>query len=107
MITNMYACFDKKVEAFMQPFMARADGEAIRMFCSSFADSSRPSRIPAEDLELFLVGYWDDLIGEFGVPEGRKGTLPLRVFTGREAEAQTPKSSSPNAADVPWDTQTR
>jgi len=101
----VYSVFDKQVEAFMKPFEARSDGEAKRIFSVSFADRN-PNRfqVPAGDLDLFLVGEWNDLIGEFGVPASLQGTLPKRVMTGLEAERLARKSFSPAAEpEIPFE----
>lgn len=96
MIHRVYSVFDKKVEAFMQPFHARTDGEACRMFVASF-EQDHPTRVPAEDLELYYVGEWNDQIGEFGVPESDKTHLPKVVLSGLSAEGIARKSRSPGA----------
>lgn len=108
MITNVYTVFDRKVEAFMSPFMARNDAEASRMFTRSFEERNS-SAIPFEDLELYYVSQWDDNIGQYGVPESEKLSVPRLVIRGRDVEAQSRKANSPVAAtEGPhWDTQTR
>lgn len=97
---NVYAVFDKKVEAFMRPFEARTHGEASRMFVSSFI-GPRENAIPAEDLELFYVAEWDDVLGEFGVPATLKTSLPMRVITGREAMQIIAQGAAPSPVPQP------
>lgn len=96
MITNVYTIFDKKVEAFMSPFMARNDAEAGRMFSNSLAER-RNDAIPAEDLELYFVAQWDDSIGQYGVPDADKLAVPRLVLRGRDVESKARKASSPVA----------
>lgn len=101
----VYSVYDKMVEAYMKPFEARSDGEAIRMFSVSFINRD-PARfhVPSADLDLYLVAEWDDAIGEYGVPADMKTKLPLRVITGTQAEALARKSTSPLAeAVLPFD----
>jgi len=100
MIYRVYSVFDRKVEAFMQPFMARTDGEACRMFIASF-EQENASRIPAEDMELFFVSEWNDGLGEYGVPEDQRLHLPKLVLTGVSAEGIANKSRSPGASPHP------
>lgn len=86
---NVYSVYDVKVEAFMPPFMARNHAEAQRMFIASLSDRN-PNKfvVPPADLDLYYIAQWDDTVGEYGVPETERLTVPLRVLSGREAEAK-------------------
>lgn len=62
----IYSIFDSKVGAFMSPFLARTDGEAIRMVAASlFTPNGAPSMVAQypEDFVLFALGEWDDSAG--------------------------------------------
>lgn len=100
---NVYAVFDKKVEAFMKPFEARTHGEAARVFVSHVASSMGRAEftVPAEDLELFFLAEFDDVIGEFGVPASMKTQVPFRVITGREAAQIVAKGAAPSPVPQP------
>lgn len=55
---------DKAVNAFMQPFFARSEGEAIRSFGDAVADPKMEFGKHPEDYNLWCFGSWDDK-GEF------------------------------------------
>ena len=70
MILKYYAIRDKQVEAFLSPFSARTDGEAIRMFSNAIQDKNTEfSRHPG-DFDLYLVADWNDQIGSFTPTNG-------------------------------------
>lgn len=60
---RMYCAFDKAVGAFLQPFYARATGEAIRMFTDVVNDSKSTFFQHPQDFELFSVGVFDPASG--------------------------------------------
>ena len=65
MILKVYSVFDAKTGAYMQPFFARADGEAIRMIQNSVSDpNSLLYRHPA-DFTLWRLSAFDDASGVF------------------------------------------
>ena len=60
MIMKVYTVLDVKVEAYLQPFFARSQGEAVRMFADSVnTPSTHLARYP-EDFILFEIGEYDD-----------------------------------------------
>lgn len=63
---NIYSIRDIKADYFMQPFMARNDGEATRSFAGAVNDSSNPNNMIARypgDYELFSLGLFDEVTG--------------------------------------------
>ena len=82
MKTFAYAIYDVAAGAYMRPWFARSDNEAIREFThlATAADASRISDYP-HDFTLFRIGLWDD----------NKGILeqagPDKVQTALEAIA--------------------
>ena len=56
---------DKKAEAFLSPFTARTDGEAIRSFQDALQDPKSPFFKYPDDFTLYYVADWNDGIGSF------------------------------------------
>jgi len=59
---------DQAIGAFMQPFFSRSEGEAMRGFSDACKDDKMPFRAHLADYSLFVLGAFDDQIGEI-VPE--------------------------------------
>nr|QJB20866.1 MAG: nonstructural protein [Microvirus sp.] len=74
---SMYAVRDRVADFFSPPFLARNDGEAMRMFDASFRQAPPDAHLNRDDLQLFAVGEFDDLSGEI-VP-----SLPSAVVASR------------------------
>lgn len=77
MKVKCYAVRDTAVEAFLPPFYARADGEAVRSFGEACKDGKRFAT-HAGDYALFAVGEFDDVTGMYIPME------PRRLITGFE-----------------------
>ena len=60
---NIYAIYDAKAEAYLQPFFTTADGLAIRMFQQSVNDQEHTFNKWADDYTLFSIGRWDEITG--------------------------------------------
>ena len=73
MILKVYSVFDSKSGAFMQPFFARADGEAIRMVQNSMYDANSMLTRNPEDFALWHLGSFNDSDGAL-VPSARHMT---------------------------------
>lgn len=57
----IFTVLDKKAEAFMRPFFARAKGEAIRSFSDEInTKDTMLNKYPA-DYELFYLGEYDEI----------------------------------------------
>ena len=54
---SFYSIRDGKAEVYSPPFLARSDGEAIRMVMQSLDGASQLSRFP-DDFTLYRIGEW-------------------------------------------------
>lgn len=76
---EIFSVYDSATQAFMQPFMCRSKGEAIRSFQQAVGDrESNFCKTPA-DYTLFTFGSWDDNSGIYDTapPERVIGALEL------------------------------
>lgn len=62
---NVYSIFDSKVKAYMQPFMAQTNGQALRMFEDTVRDEKTVLNKHPEDYTLFGIATYDDLTGKY------------------------------------------
>lgn len=60
MKVGIYAVHDAAVGAFLQPFVARSDAEAVRMFGFAVADAETILNKSPEHFVLYHVGSFDD-----------------------------------------------
>lgn len=66
---KMFSIHDAKAGAFMQPFFARANGEAIRHFTVQANDpNSMICRFPG-DFTLCYIGEFDEHVGQLAPAE--------------------------------------
>jgi len=64
MIYKVFSMYDKKAQAYAQPFFFPHSGEAIRALEEIVNDpKSRLNRHPS-DFSLYQVGVWDDISGK-------------------------------------------
>lgn len=61
---KVYTVHDAAALAYLQPFFARADGEAVRMFMDAANDPKHMFSKSGKDFTLFAIGEFDELIGE-------------------------------------------
>ena len=54
---------DNAIEAFMRPFQAQAEGEAIRMFTDEIDNQQSAMFRHPEDYTLYLIGHFDSSAG--------------------------------------------
>lgn len=59
MIQKIYTVFDSKAEAYLQPYYAKNDSVAIRLFRVAANDKEHQFSISAEDYTLFRIGEFD------------------------------------------------
>lgn len=78
---KLYSIRDKAVEAFNQPFYARADGHALRMFIDAINDPKGDFHRHAEDYDLWMIGSFDDAAGVVSCPDDG----PVRIMAGTSA----------------------
>ncbi len=64
MLLKMYAIYDSKMEAYLQPIFARANGEALRMFAAAINEEDHNFNKNAADFTMMIVGEWDDQTAE-------------------------------------------
>lgn len=59
---RMIVCsvFDKATEAYMRPFVAQTEGQALRMFGDEVNNPQSPLNQHSEDYALFMVAEWYD-----------------------------------------------
>jgi len=63
MLTKVFTVYDSKMEAYLAPFYAQAQGSAIRMFSDSINDKNHAFGKHPEDYTLFEIGSYDELTG--------------------------------------------
>lgn len=56
---KIFAIYDAKAEAYMQPFFVQAQGVATREFDKLCNDAEHPIGQHPEDYTLFLLGTWN------------------------------------------------
>lgn len=63
-MTNMYAVYDLKAAAYLQPFFSALDATAVRALAAVVNDpSSMISKFPG-DYALFQIGTFDEVLGQ-------------------------------------------
>lgn len=60
---QMYAVYDRMVEAYMQPFFVRSRGEAVRMWKATVNEANSNFGKHAKDYACVYIGDWDDSSG--------------------------------------------
>ena len=75
--------YDTAVEAYMRPFTAQSEGQAIRLFTDEVCrEGSEMSNHP-EDYALFAIGTFDDHSGMI-----TQDTTPKNLARAHEVKAQ-------------------
>lgn len=69
MKTIICSIYDKATEAYMRPFQAQSQGQAVRMFEDLVTQPDHELAKHPEDYALFQVGTFDDTIGELAAIE--------------------------------------
>lgn len=87
---KIFAVYDSKVAAYMQPFFMRTTGEALRAWGTTAADTSTQFNKYPGDFSLFEIGSFNEETGEVKA-------LPARINLGTALEHQT--TSLNNSAD--------
>lgn len=65
MIKLIYAIHDSAVKAYMNPFMVKAEGEAVRAFQQAVNDQTTQMSQSPEHFKLFELGTFDERRGEY------------------------------------------
>lgn len=84
MILRCYAVYDEPVGAFLQPFMARSDGEATRMFIQACVGQANFAN-NAKDYSLAYLCEFNDITGEYGKAPEDNVAVPKFIMTGLQA----------------------
>lgn len=71
MILKVFAVYDSKAQAFLQPFFAPNAGVACRMFETAVKQEGSQFGRFAGDYELFELGTFDDSFGDLAPAEHR------------------------------------
>lgn len=79
MVVKIFAVYDSKAKAFLQPFFSVNSATAIRSFESAANDERHDFSKYAGDFSLFEIGYFDDA-------EGRVEGLDAKVNLGLAVE---------------------
>lgn len=64
MMLKIYAVFDDKAKAFIQPFYMLNDALAIRSFTNAVNTDKSQLNVNPEDYTLFAIGEFDDAGGK-------------------------------------------
>lgn len=82
----VYSIYDKQAEMFNLPFFQQTAGLAKRAFFDLVNDSSSTLFKHPEDFELWCLGKFDDLTGEFSStllsPQGDTISIHQRIMSG-------------------------
>jgi len=68
---KIYTVHDSKAEAYLQPFFARSNGEAIRSFTQAINTPDHQFAKYSADYTLFEIGEFDDNTGVITTPYTR------------------------------------
>lgn len=79
----MFAIYDSKAKAYMQPFFAASEGLAARMVAEACRDRSSAVFRYGEDMTLFKIGTFDD---SNGVVEAVQRQVNLGVLSNYREE---------------------
>ena len=93
MQTKIFAIFDGKAEAYLQPMFLQTKGLAIRAFTGAINDPKHPFSKHAADYTLFEIGEWDDTNAEFKQHE-------VRQHIGNGIEFQEQQTQIQGAAEM-------
>ena len=63
-VMRIFAIYDSKAEAYLQPFFSPTKATAIRSFTQAANDEKTDFYRFAEDYTLFEIGEWDPVGGE-------------------------------------------
>jgi len=63
-MTNMYAVYDMKAAAFLQPYFSQLDATAIRALSAAVNDPTTMLNKFPGDYALYQIGTFDDQLGQ-------------------------------------------
>lgn len=85
MIQFMFAVYDSKVRAYLQPFFVPLPAVALRTFAQAANDEKGPIGAHPEDYTLFELGTFDDERGVFELQKQSINHGPAAQFTMRSS----------------------
>jgi hypothetical protein len=85
---QIYAVYDSKAEAYMQPFFLQNDAMAIRGF-NDAANKDTPIAAHPEDYTLFHIGEYSEIKGEI-TPKTPRALGNAIEFSKREKATEFP-----------------
>lgn len=88
---RVYAVYDSKAQAFMQPFFAKNDGMACRLFQDSVRTPDSVLQAHPGDFTLFAIGAFDDSTGILHPEDTPKNLGLAQLYL---AEANVPAGQS-------------
>lgn len=62
---KVFSIYDSKAEIFLNPFMSKTKGEALRILSNVVNDPSHQFCMHAADFTLFELGAWDDVSAKY------------------------------------------
>ncbi len=87
---NIYSVFDCAAAAYMRPFFAQSDAEALRSFTDISIDADHPIGAHPEDYSLHRIGTYNDQTAVI-TPEDKQC-----LATAQERVAATRKTKQTN-----------
>ena len=88
---SVYAIRDGKAEAYSPPFIARSDGEAMRIVMQTLLGDSQLTQFP-DDFTLFRIGEWFE---DGGVLEGHSPQFVAHVSSLMPGGTLNPLQTDP------------
>lgn len=89
MILRMFAVYDTKAVAYMQPFFYASVGQALRGFGDACLDDKSPLSKHPSDYQLFEIGQFDDNAGSVeGVSQPKYLGSALDFVASRPVQAK-------------------
>jgi len=83
---KIFAVFDSKASAFLQPFFSPTTATGMRAFESACKDENQMFARHPEDFTLFELGDWDPAEGSFEAHESKRSLGTALEFVSRGLE---------------------
>lgn len=90
MIQKVFAVYDLKACAYLQPFFSTNSGSAMRAFGDAAVDGKSPISAHPGDYQLFEVGTWDDLSGSISALQPMKLLCAASDFVSEKVPVSMP-----------------
>lgn len=89
-MTKIFAIYDNKAEAYMQPFYATTVGLALRIFADNVGNPETIMHKNPNDFVIFEIGSFDDQTGELVNYETNKNLgMAIEYHPDNKMEAVT------------------